>query len=55
MPTDTKSDLTAEAKRAAREATRDAARRSSKKLHEVLKYPHPVLAKKGEHVTEFNA
>ena len=55
MPTDTKSDLTADAKRAAREATRDAARRSSKKLHEVLKYPHPVLAKKGEHVTEFNA
>jgi peptide deformylase len=55
MPTETKPELTAEAKRAAREATRDAARRSAKKLHEVLKYPHPVLAKKGEPVTEFNA
>jgi len=53
MPTDTKPELTADAKRAAREATRDAARRSAKKLHEVLKYPHPVLAKKGEPVTEF--
>jgi peptide deformylase len=53
MPTETKPDLTAEAKRAAREATRDAARRSAKKLHEVLKYPHPVLARQGERVTEF--
>ena len=53
MPTETKPDLTAEAKRAAREATRDAARRSSKKLHEVLKYPHPVLTRQGERVTEF--
>jgi peptide deformylase len=53
MPTDTKPELTADAKRAAREATRDAVRRSAKKLHEVLKYPHPVLAKKGEPVTEF--
>jgi peptide deformylase len=55
MPTETKPELSADAKRAAREATRDAARRSAKKLHEVLKYPHPVLARKGDPVTEFNA
>jgi peptide deformylase len=53
MPTDTKPELSADAKRAAREATRDTVRRTAKKLHEVLKYPHPVLAQKGEPVTEF--
>jgi peptide deformylase len=55
MPTETKPDTSAEAKRAARQATRDAVVKRAKKLHEVLKYPHPVLAKKGERVTEFNA
>jgi len=54
MPTETKSE-TAEAKRAARQATSDAVRRSAKKLHEVVKYPHPSLAQKGAPVTEFNA
>ena len=55
MPTETKPDTSAEAKRAARQATRDAVVKRAKKLHEVLKYPHPVLAQKGERVTEFNA
>jgi peptide deformylase len=54
MPTETKSETT-EAKRAARQATSDSVRKSAKKLHEVVKYPDPVLAKKGEPVTEFNA
>jgi peptide deformylase len=54
MPTETKS-ATAEEKRAARQATSDAVRKSAKKLHTVVKYPDPVLAKKGELVTEFNA
>ena len=55
MPTETKPETSAEAKRAARQATRDAVVKRAKKLHEVLKYPHPVLAQKGERVTEFNA
>jgi peptide deformylase len=54
MPTQTKAE-TAEEKRAARQATSDAVRKSAKKLHTVVKYPDPVLAKKGELVTEFNA
>jgi peptide deformylase len=54
MPTETKS-ATAEEKRAARQATSDAVRKTAKKLHTVVKYPDPVLAKKGELVTEFNA
>ena len=54
MPTETKND-TAEAKRAARKATSESVRKNAKKLHEVVKYPDPVLMKKGELVTEFNA
>ncbi len=53
MPTEVQTE--AEAKRAARIATSEAVRKSAKKLHEVLKYPHPVLATKGELVTDFNA
>jgi peptide deformylase len=54
MPTETKPD-TAEAKRAARKATSDSVRKSAQKLHDVVKYPDPILAQKGELVTEFNA
>jgi peptide deformylase len=54
MPTETKPDTT-EAKRAARKATSDSVRKSAKKLHDVVKYPDPILAKKGERVTEFDA
>lgn len=54
MPTETKTD-TAEAKRAARKATSESVRKNAKKLHEVVKYPDPVLMKKGELVTEFSA
>ncbi|MGA8937789.1 MAG: peptide deformylase [Acidobacteriaceae bacterium] len=56
MPTETKSDSKPdpkETKRAARLATRDAVRKSAPKLHQVIKYPNPVLMKKGEAVTEF--
>jgi peptide deformylase len=53
MPTETKPDST-EAKRAARKATSDSVRKSARKLHDVVKYPDPILAKKGEPVTEFN-
>jgi peptide deformylase len=56
MPTETKTDTkteTAEAKRAARIATRDAVIKAAPKLHEVVKWPHPVLAQKGEPVAEF--
>ena len=52
MPTDTKPDTKAD-KRAARQATRDAVILSAAKLHEVVKYPDPILAKVGERVTEF--
>jgi peptide deformylase len=53
MPTtETKPD-TAEQKRAARKATSDAVRKSAKKLHEVVKYPDPVLAREGDTVTDF--
>jgi peptide deformylase len=52
MPTEVQTE--AEAKRAARIATSEAVRKSAKKLHEVVKYPHPVLATKGELVTDFN-
>jgi peptide deformylase len=52
MPTDTKPDTKAE-KRAARQATSDEVRATALKLHEVVKYPDPILAKKGEPVTEF--
>ncbi len=58
MPTETRNETqtdTAEARRAARVATSEAVRKSAKKLHEVVKYPDPVLMKKGEPVTEFNA
>jgi peptide deformylase len=50
--TETKTDSKA-ARRAERQATSDSVRKSAKKLHEVVKYPDPVLAKKGELVTEF--
>jgi peptide deformylase len=56
MPTETKPDTkteTAEAKRAARIATRDAVIKAAPKLHEVVKYPHPILAQKGAAVAEF--
>jgi peptide deformylase len=36
-----------------RQATSDAVRLTAGKIHEVVKYPDPVLAKKGEPVTEF--
>jgi peptide deformylase len=52
MPTDTKPDTKAD-KRAARQATSDAVRATALKLHEVVKYPDPILAKKGEPVNEF--
>jgi peptide deformylase len=54
MPTDTKLD-TAAARRIARQITRDAVRKTAPKLHEVIKYPDPILMKKGEPVTEFTA
>ena len=38
---------------AKRKATSDDVRRHARKIHEVVKYPDPVLAKKGERVTEF--
>ncbi len=54
MPTETKPKLDSAAeKRLARQMTRDAVRKSAPKLHAVVKYPDPVLAKKGEVVTEF--
>jgi peptide deformylase len=53
MPTETKTE-TVEAKRAARLAISEAARKNAKKLHEVVKYPDPVLHRKGDPVTEFN-
>jgi peptide deformylase len=52
MPTETKSDTT-EQKRAARKATSDSVRQKAKKLHEVVKYPDPVLAREGDTVTDF--
>jgi peptide deformylase len=52
MPTHAKLDTAAE-KRLARQATSDAVRKTAPKLHTVIKYPDPVLAKKGELVTEF--
>jgi peptide deformylase len=54
MPTQTKSP-TSEEKRAARQATSDAVRKRAKKLYEVVKYPNPILAQKGELVTVFDA
>ena len=54
MPTDTQAtNDTAAAKRIARQITRDAVRKSAAKLHPVVKYPDPVLTRKGEPVTEF--
>jgi peptide deformylase len=52
MPTDTQ-PVTKTDKRAAREAIRDAVIKSASKLHEIVKYPDPILAKVGEPVTEF--
>jgi peptide deformylase len=52
MPTPTKLDTAAE-KKLARQATSDAVRRTAPKLHTVIKYPDPVLMKKGAPVTEF--
>jgi peptide deformylase len=43
----------AEERRARRRATMDHVRRSAPKLHEIVKYPDPVLVKPGEPVTEF--
>jgi peptide deformylase len=42
-----------EERRARRGATMDQVRRSAPKLHEIVKYPDPVLARPGERVTEF--
>jgi peptide deformylase len=54
MPTESKPKLDPVAeKRLARQATSDAVRKTAPKLHEVVKYPDPVLAKKGELITEF--
>jgi len=52
MPTETQTETKTD-KRAERAAIRDAVRKTAKKLHEVRKYPDPVLAKTGERVTEF--
>ena len=52
MPTETKPASKTD-KRIAREAVRDAVIKSAPKLHEVVKYPDPILAKAGESVTEF--
>jgi peptide deformylase len=52
MPTSTKLDTAAE-KKLARQATSDAVRKTAPRLHTVVKYPDPVLMKKGELVTEF--
>ena len=52
MPTHTKLDTAAE-KKLARQATSDAVRKSAPRLHTVIKYPDPILMKKGEPVTEF--
>jgi len=52
MPTETQTETKTD-KRAERAAIRDAVRKTAKKLHEVVKYPDPVLAKTGERVTEF--
>jgi peptide deformylase len=40
-------------KREKRIATSDEVRKNAVKIHEVVKYPDPILAKKGEVVTEF--
>lgn len=53
MPTTETKPVTKEEKRAAREAVRDAVIKSAAKLHEVVKYPDPILARVGETVTEF--
>jgi peptide deformylase len=54
MPTETKpASDSKETKKLNRIATRDAVRKSAPKLHEVIKYPHPTLLKKGDPVTEF--
>lgn len=54
MPTETKPKLDSAAeRRLARQITRDAVRKSAPKLHAVVKYPDPVLARRGETVTEF--
>jgi peptide deformylase len=52
MPTETQS-VSKTDKRAAREAIRDAVIKSAPKLHDIVKYPDPILAKVGEPVTEF--
>ena len=52
MPTETQ-PVSKTDKRAAREAIRDAVIKSAPKLHEIVKYPDPILAKVGEPVTEF--
>src|SRR6202453_1828122 len=45
--------VAAEAMVALTVAPRDAVRKSAPKLHEVIKFPDPILLKKGEPVTEF--
>jgi peptide deformylase len=54
MPTETKTELdTAAGRRLARQITRDAVRKSAPKLHPVVKYPDPVLNRKGEPIADF--
>lgn len=54
MPTETKPGLdTAAERRLARQITRDAVRKSAIRLHPVVKYPDPVLSRKGAPITEF--
>jgi peptide deformylase len=40
-------------RRAERIATSESVRKNAVKIHEVVKYPDPILAKKGDPVTEF--
>jgi peptide deformylase len=51
--TTTKETKTAEERRAERVATSESVRKSALKIHEVVKYPDPILARKGDRVTEF--
>jgi peptide deformylase len=46
-------DKTVDERRAERIATSDAVRKSALKIHEVVKYPDAILARKGDRVTEF--
>jgi peptide deformylase len=49
----TEEKVDAAKRRAERIATSDAVRKNAVKIHEVVKYPDPILARKGDEVTEF--